>query len=248
MHFKSCAKINLALDILKKDESGFHQIQTIFYEYEDLYDEIEIEIADKIEVNCNWQISQNSAYQAAKLLQAEAGISLGARINITKNIPMGSGLGGAASNAATVLKALNQIWQLNFSREKLAAIGEKIGKDVPFFIYGGLALGTNHGEKIIPLSTNLKLDIKVLWPSIATSTQVAYETLDLQKCGQHVHQTEHLLTALKTNNHKLLLENIHNDFETLSLSESKDLKKKLYQMGAKKACLSGSGSAVFAIF
>lgn len=252
MQFKSYAKINLALDVLGKDETGFHQIRTIFYEYKNLYDEIRIEqtAGKDIIVDCNWPIPvpQNSCYLVAKLLKEKAKIDSGIRINIKKNIPMGSGLGGAASNAAIVLKTLNQLWQLNCDQEELAQIGAEIGKDVPFFIYGGVALGSNYGEKITPLSTKLGLKIKILWPPVATLTGDAYRALDLTKCGLQTSKTDQLLIALKNNDQKLLLKNIHNDFETLLDSKISPLYEELYAKRAKKVCLSGSGSAVFAIF
>lgn len=252
MQFKSYAKINLALDVLGKDETGFHQIRTIFYEYKDLYDEISIEqtAGKDIVVDCDWPIPvrENSCYRAAKLLKEKAKIDTGVHVNVKKNIPMGSGLGGAASNAALVLNRLNQLWQLNYNQEKLAQIGAEIGKDVSFFLYGGIALGSNYGEKITTLQTELKLEIKVLWPQTLTLTAEAYAALDLTKCGLQTSKTDQLLSALKNNDKKLLLENIHNDFETLLDSKISALYQEFYAKGAKKVCLSGSGSAVFAIF
>ena len=118
MFLKSPAKINLTLDILKKDPSGYHQIQTVFYEVPELFDEIEItDQAKDITIICHHPDvptdEKNTIYKTIKLLQNFTGIERGLKIKLKKNIPPGSGLGGGSSNAATVLKALNKTNFLN---------------------------------------------------------------------------------------------------------------------------------------
>ncbi len=259
MKVKSFAKVNLALDVLKKDATGYHQIKTIFYEYKDLFDEIEIEknLSGEIVFNCNKIFgTNNSCIKAAQILQKKYKIKNGANIYLTKNIPIGSGLGGASSNAAAVLKDLNKLWDLKLSVQELEEVAVEnaveIGMDTPFFIRGGIALGQHYGEKLTPINSDLKLDIKVLWPNIFASTKVSFESLDLSKCGLNSNSTQLLIDALEANNLASVLANLHNDFATLNnMPFSDEIKKsasKLQQMGAKKTLLCGSGSSVFGIF
>ncbi len=249
---KSPAKINLVLDVLKKDQTGYHQIQTVFYEFLNLSDEIKIEDIEKgIKISCNNPLvpldSTNTIWQAIVLLQSFLKKKRGIKITIKKNIPVGSGLGGGSSNAAATLMALNKLWRLKLSREKLMALGQQIGMDVPFFIKGGVAMGTHYGEKIELLSKKLILPLKVVTFDLAINTSLAYQNLDFKKCGKNRLKTSKLIAGIKSNNLSIIRENIHNDFETLVLAKypminqrKKDLEKKGFTVG-----LSGSGSSLF---
>src|SRR3989338_1183877 len=119
---QSPAKINLSLRILNRREDGYHNIFSLM-EKVSLFDELTFEkIPSGIEISCDnldMPLEKNLIYKAAKLLQQEANVSYGARHRVTKKIPMGAGLGGGSSNAATVLKGLNQLWGLNWPLEKL---------------------------------------------------------------------------------------------------------------------------------
>ncbi|MBU1767275.1 MAG: 4-(cytidine 5'-diphospho)-2-C-methyl-D-erythritol kinase, partial [Candidatus Omnitrophica bacterium] len=152
----SSAKVNLFLEVIGKRPDGYHNIETIFQEI-DLHDEILIRkkaeqgIDIKVSPSLNITKEDNIAYKAAKLIQQKAKKNnSGIEIFIEKRIPPGRGLGGGSSNAAAVLRGLNQLWQLNFSLEELADLGRQLGMDVPFFIYGGTCLGTQRGEVITP--------------------------------------------------------------------------------------------------
>ena len=224
---KSSAKINLCLDILKRLPSGWHEIQTIFYELKSLHDLIEIketQAKDELSTVFNPQkfknpptIQQkdNLAYKALKLLKKNYKIKKFANITIYKNIPLSSGLGGASSNAAAVLKGLNKLWKLKLGKKELAALAAKLGSDVPFFIYGGCALGTHYGEIIQPLKKiNLKLKIIEKSSNNPKKTKSAYQKLNLKNCAKNLEKTQKLLAAIKSGNKKEILKNIHNDFET----------------------------------
>ena len=150
-------------------------------------------------------------------------------IEIEKNIPIASGLGGGSSNGATVLKALNELLNLNLSIKELESLAAQIGMDAPFFIQGGLALGENFGEIITSLpevkglaftlvdssrnSKSLQDSKKIDGPS--DKTALAYASLDLSKCGKNIDKTVALIHAIKTNDSFAIHENLHNDFETL---------------------------------
>lgn len=208
MKIKSPAKINLALDILGKDESGYHVIQTVFHEI-NLHDIIEIEKIPKgIEIECtNKNVptdETNTVYKAVKLLGLD-----GFRIKITKNIPPKSGLGGGSSNAAAVLKALAP----DLKREELAKLAAKIGMDTPFFIYGGTALGTHFGEKITPLPKIKGLSIELDFHPNEISTKEAYSKIDLTLCGKNKDKTKEMIAAIRKGDTQKIIQNIHNDFQ-----------------------------------
>jgi 4-diphosphocytidyl-2-C-methyl-D-erythritol kinase len=205
VQYKSPAKINLALDILGLDSSGYHHIQTIFHEIP-LHDIIEIKKIKKgIEIECTDPSvptdQKNTAHKAIKLLGLD-----GYHIKITKNIPPGSGLGGGSSNAATILKALAP------NHENLEEIATKIGMDVPFFLSGGTALGKHFGEKITPLSRIEDLKIDIRFSENPTATKEAYANLDLAQCGKNTEKTEKMIAAIHSKNTPEIIKNIHNDF------------------------------------
>ena len=208
MKIKSPAKINLALDILGRDPSDYHFIQTIFHEI-DLHDVIEIKKIPKgIEIECTNQDiptdETNTVHKAVKLLGLD-----GFRIHITKNIPPKSGLGGGSSNAAAVLKALAP----DLGKEELAKLAAKIGMDTPFFIYGGTALGTHFGEKITPLPEIKDLNIELEFRSNGISTKETYSKIDLAQCGKNTQKTEEMLAAIRAGDPRKIIKNIHNDFQ-----------------------------------
>jgi len=264
---KSYPKINLALDILSKTDSGYHEIQTVFNLLPSPFDEISIELNNdvEIEISCNNPRvpldNTNTALKAAKFLQENAGIKRGAKINIQKNIPLMSGLGGGSSNAAEVLKALAQMWEIKCCADGthknpqcvLRIIADQIGMDCSFFFYGGTALGEHFGEKITPFPT-LPSEIKfeIIETGIEVSSRSAYEQVDVSECGHNKVKTERLIEAIHTQNSQAILDNIHNDFEEFvfathsRLSEIKA--RELLKNPQSKIILCGSGGALCRIY
>lgn len=165
-------------------------------------------------------------------------------IEIEKNIPIGSGLGGGSSNGAAVLKALNKLLNLKLPIKELESLAVQIGMDAPFFIRGGVAFGENFGELIthLPDVKDLSFQLfpvseltnKTTKPTNKTASQFA--SLDLKKCGKNLDKTTVLLQAIKTGNLNQIHKNLHNDFETL-------LEKPL----PKNHHLSGSGPSYFLV-
>ena len=140
LYLKSPAKINLYLKILKKRLDGFHEIDSAF-QLIDLYDEIEIINIDsnEIKIICDPSIikkEDNIVFKAVKALKEDYRIDKGVQISLKKNIPIGAGLGGGSSNAATVLLGLSKMWNLNISHQEMLKRGKNLGADVPFFING----------------------------------------------------------------------------------------------------------------
>lgn len=155
--YSAPAKLNLFLHVVGRRSDGYHLLQTVF-RFLDFSDQVKLVVRDDGNIKLNTPISgvpaeKNLCIQAAQLLQKESGVSLGVEISLEKSIPMGGGLGGGSSDAATTLLALNHLWNLNWSREKLMDIGLDLGADVPIFIFGENAFAEGIGEKLkaIPL-------------------------------------------------------------------------------------------------
>lgn len=152
----SPAKLNLFLHITRQREDGYHELQTAF-QFLDYCDSLQFEINDDPTISLLTPIAgvdneENLIVRAAKSLQQHANIKQGANIKLSKKLPMGGGLGGGSSNAATTLVALNQLWNTQLSSNELAQLGLKLGADVPVFIHGHAAWAEGVGEEITPIS------------------------------------------------------------------------------------------------
>lgn len=149
------AKINLFLHVNSKRDDGYHNIQSVF-QLLDIYDEITYSIRkdgkiNRVGGNFDIKLEDDLLIRSAKKIQKYSQCNLGVDISINKNIPIGSGLGGGSSNAATTLIALNKLWNLNLNKENIMNIGKKIGSDVPIFIYGKNAFAEGTGDILSPI-------------------------------------------------------------------------------------------------
>jgi len=173
----SFAKINWLLRILGRREDGFHELCTIFQTVS-LFDEITFEPGESVTLNCTDEMipsdESNLIVQAALLLQNEFDVKTGAKIHLEKRIPAPGGLGGGSSNAAIALIGLATLWDLEIGFEKLVEIGARLGSDVPFFLYGGTAMGTGRGEEIFPLQDLDEKLLLIATPQINVSTSDAF--------------------------------------------------------------------------
>ena len=252
--FISNAKINLGLKILNKRPDNYHNIHSLFIEI-NLSDELSFIPNENhklfIEGNCPSQFpldEKNLITKAYKLMHSHLHSNKSNYlIKIKKNIPIGSGLGGGSSNAATTLKALNELWDLNFSNKKLEELGLSLGADVPFFIKGKFQLVEGLGEKLSPQKIDFLLDLYILLiiPPIHISTATAYAKLNKYLHTNHDHSK--FPPVSKPVNWQLF----ENDFENMigkTYPEIRKLKKVLYDLGAIYSGLSGSGSAMFGVF
>ena len=225
----SCAKINLDLKILERQTNGLHEIQSNM-QFIDLSDEIIIDLnASCYQLDVDGEIdcseADNLVTKAHRALQNEVNQDLPCKIMIKKNIPLQSGLGGGSSNSATVLLALNKLFRLTLTLEKLIKIGLKLGSDIPFFIRGqsGLVFGT--GELFKPKTYPLK-DFSLLVPDMKSSTKDLFNTLDEQKNS--------------------LRHSSVNNFESVFFRKYELIKSTLDNLDIKNTIfLSGTGSTVF---
>ena len=176
------AKLNLFLHITGRRDDGYHNLETLF-QLLDVGDELRfnLRLDGVIKLNCNNSElinEQNLVLRAARLLQQHSGCVLGCDIYLDKQLPMGGGLGGGSSDAATTLLGLNKLWQLNLSIDVLAGLGLKLGADVPLFVRGFTAFAQGIGEKLQPISLDEKVYL-VVTPHCHISTAEVFQHPDL---------------------------------------------------------------------
>ena len=182
--YSAPAKLNLFLHVVGRRSDGYHLLQTVF-RFLDFSDQVSLTIRDDSKIQLNTPIigvpaEKNLCVQAARLLQKESGTSLGVEISLEKFIPMGGGLGGGSSDAATTLLALNRLWDLNWSREELMELGLNLGADVPVFIFGENAFAEGIGEKLKPIKL-LPAWYLVLTPPVHVSTADIFASKELTR-------------------------------------------------------------------
>lgn len=250
MVLTSFAKLNLYLEVLNIRKDGYHNIRTIF-ERISLCDKIILKARQdsKIKISCRSkdvpQDNTNLTYRAAKLLQEKFGLDKGVEIRIIKRIPVGAGLGGGSSNAASVLLGLNKLWKLKLKRERLVPLAKEIGADVPFFIYNTpIALGCGRGDIIRPLKElkNRRFWHVLVVPKINVSTPFIYKQWDKEGAGL----TKPKYSVKITN----LPGSLFNSLEAVTsrlYPEVEEIKEQFRDSGLKKILMSGSGPAVFAL-
>jgi 4-diphosphocytidyl-2-C-methyl-D-erythritol kinase len=254
MLIKAYAKINLSLDVIGKREDGYHMLKMLMQTI-DLYDIININKATKgINITSNKAYlptdDRNLCYKAAKLFMEKYEIADGIDINIKKNIPVAAGLAGGSTDAAAVLKAMRDIYEVNVSNEQLMDLALKIGADVPYCIIGGTALCEGIGEKITKLNSFDNHILVVIKPPFGVSTKEVYQNLDISKIYKHP-DTEYLVKAIEENDLDNVCKNMKNILENVTLRKHgilKDIKNSMLKYGALGAMMSGSGPTVFAFF
>ena len=234
----SPAKLNLFLHITGRRDDGYHELQTIF-QLIDLSDWLEFTQTDDLQISIDGlnsvDLEQNLIYKATQILKTYAKQPTGLKITIEKNIPMGAGLGGGSSDAATTLIVVNQLWQCGLSIEQLAELGVKLGADVPIFVYGRNAWAEGIGEHLIFIDLEQKKYI-VLKPDCFISTQLLFSQKTLTRNTKTSTFCAYQLTPF----------NFGNNFEPLARSlypEVNEAMQYLDQFGIAK--LTGTGACVF---
>lgn len=256
LFLKTPAKINLGLSILFKRDDGYHELETLF-QMVGLYDEMEMEnLASGIELHCDHpgipNDESNLVWQAARLLQETfpGRVKSGARIKLTKAIPVGAGLGGGSGNAAGALMGLNTLWDLGLTRRDLQELAPKLGADVAFFLSSPCALGRGRGERLTPIRPAKKFHVILIYPRFPVAASWAYENLNLKltKTQNNISILEKFLAQSDISH---VGASLHNDLEPVVIKrfpEIQALKDQLRASGAEGTLMSGSGSAVFGIF
>jgi len=238
--FSSPAKLNLFLHIVGQKENGYHELETVF-QFLDYGDSLIIEPTKKPAIELVDNIAgvakeDNLIYKAAKLLQTTHKVERGAKIGIKKILPMGGGLGGGSSNAATVLCALNLLWDLNLSNQQLQTLGVQLGADVPIFIYGLSAFAKGIGEQLAAVEPETPWYL-ISKPNVSISTKDVFTAKALKR------DTDKIISLSDD------LDNYHNDCQSYVINhypEVANLLAWLIEYAPSK--MTGTGACIFSRF
>jgi 4-diphosphocytidyl-2-C-methyl-D-erythritol kinase len=253
---RAYAKINLTLDVLGRRADGYHELATVMQTV-DLYDTICLAEStdEEVHLHCDrpeLNSAENLVVRAAQLVRQRLGIKRGIVLELRKCVPMAAGLGGGSSDAAAVLLALQNWWQLQLSATDLLEMAASLGSDVPFFLTGGLALCEGRGERVQALAPRWPSALRwlvLVKPAIAISTAAVFGSLPASDysdgaCSRKV--CEALEKGLE-----LRAEDLHNDLERGVLERYPEVaraRNDLFKTGAELVRLSGSGPTLFAPF
>jgi 4-diphosphocytidyl-2-C-methyl-D-erythritol kinase len=247
---QSPSKINIGLNIVETREDGYHNLETLFYPLL-LCDEINFEKSNIFNIKSNSDefnsLKSNLINTAKVYLENLTKKKLNVKIDVKKNIPIGGGLGGGSSNAATTLKALNMIFDLDLGLRQLNEIGLSLGSDAPYFLNPVPSLAKSRGELLSPIYFSISYPIVLVNPGIHISTKWAFENITPTNPEYRLNE----IFRAKKINIKKLKKYVSNDFEYVVFKEYpevKILKEKLYELGADFALMTGTGSSVFGIF
>jgi len=247
------AKINLTLEVLSRRTDGFHEVRSVIQTI-NLYDRLDLQSGKKLVVKCDhsdWLSEKSLVPRAASLLKETSGCSQGATIEISKRIPLLSGLAGDSSDAAAVLVGLNKLWGLALSSGELARLASQLGSDVAFFLFGGTALVQGRGELVSPLPPLPHMWVVLLVPAIprfAGKTGQLYATLD--KSHYTDGQMAEKLVVLLTKGGDVAPANLFNVFESIAYDSFKgldDYRQRFIKAGADSVHLAGSGPTLFTV-
>ena len=253
----SCAKLNLDLRVLHKRRDGYHELRTVFQTIS-LQDTLSVEFErnkkTQIELTSSVEIADNLVVRAAKLVLDHLKINATVRFTLRKRIPMGAGMGGGSSNAAAVLLALPALAGKPIHQRDWIRLAEALGSDVPFFLFGGTAVGLGRGTELYPMPDQPPRSVVVVHTGIHVSTAEAYRALKRTELTSE--PDSHILREFQTVAWTLAATNLgclqlKNDFEAPVFKSHQDLGsalRKLRRLGANPALMTGSGSALFGIF
>ncbi|SDZ66471.1 4-diphosphocytidyl-2-C-methyl-D-erythritol kinase [Evansella caseinilytica] len=250
---KAPAKINLTLDVTGKRQDGYHDVEMIMTTV-DLADRIHLTPLDEnriaIEVTKGYVPSNenNLAYQAVQALKKRTGIRRGVSIFIDKQIPVSAGLAGGSTDAAAVLRGLNDIWELGLTLEELADVGLEIGSDVPFCVHGGTAIARGRGEKLEFLPAPPPCWVVMVKPQMGVSTKEIYGRLKLSDIKHP--DTKGMVEAIVNHDFAGICQRLENVMESVTFQihpEVKTIKERMVAFGSDGVVMSGSGPTIFGL-
>ena len=251
---KAPAKINLLLDVLRKREDGYHDVEMVMTMV-DLADRLEMEELPRDTIIISSQAGyipldeKNLAFQAAKLIKERYEVKQGVYIHLDKKIPVAAGLAGGSSDAAATLRGLNRLWRLGISDEELQRLGAELGSDVPFCVTGGTAIARGRGEKLETIENPPQCWVVLAKPPINVSTADVYGRLRAQHIQEHP-SLARMLQAIQGQDFHTLCESLGNVLEDVTLPmhpEVQQLKEAMEKLGAEGVLMSGSGPTVFGL-
>jgi 4-diphosphocytidyl-2-C-methyl-D-erythritol kinase len=248
------AKVNLVLEVLNKRNDGYHEVRSLMQAI-NFCDLLRIETAYELSFECNisnLQTPDNLVMKAAELLRTTFGCKRGAKIQLEKKIPSGTGLGGGSSDAAIALLALNRLWNLHVKLPDLLRLGAQLGSDVPFFLHRGMALVKGRGEQVIPLPS-----VPIPWfvvllpalPEMPGKTKNLYARLK-ERHFTHGQYTSDVMQSWSID-YRIDPGKLFNVFDEVAFDvfpELEDYWLKFKEAGADNIHLAGSGPSIFAPF
>ncbi len=253
---KARAKVNLALDVCRRLENGYHEVRMVMQTV-DIYDELEFKKRDApdiiLSVNSRdylGDLENNLIFRAAKLMRQRYGIQQGIEIKLKKNIPVAAGMAGGSTDAASTMTAMNEMFDLALTRQQLMDAALELGADIPFCILGGTALAEGIGEKLTPLPPPPEVSLLIVKPPIMVSTKHVYESLHVDTLGKHP-DIDGMVAALRQGDIKGIASRMENVMETVTEKDYPiitDIKRMMLGNGAVNAVMSGSGPSIFGIF
>ncbi len=249
LHLESHAKVNLRLEILKRREDGYHELRTVFQKIS-LHDTLHFSLRKEkgISITADHPSlplgKENLVYKAVQSMLRVCEYRGGVEVKIEKKIPLGAGLGGGSSNAATTLMALDRLLEMNLPQKELMKMGLGIGADVPFFFLKSAAIGSGIGERL------KKEELPNLWyvliyPNFEVSTRWAYRHFVLTNRQFRINLHKFLRTPEGVS--RILLNHLE-DVVSRRYPQIGLMKKKLLSAGAMGALMTGSGPTVFGLF
>ncbi|MCC5894280.1 MAG: 4-(cytidine 5'-diphospho)-2-C-methyl-D-erythritol kinase [Alkalibacterium sp.] len=249
---KAPAKINVCVNVLRKRSDGFHEMEMIMTPI-DLSDRLSFTLqSSEITLDSNSSFmplnEKNIVYQAAVLLKKTFKVDQGAHIFIEKNIPIAAGLGGGSSDAAAALRALNRLWELNVPIDRLAELGEQIGSDVPFCVYGQTAYVTGRGEKVDLTAPFPHAWVIVVKPPKGISSWTVFKDLTIPDLP--VYNISEMKKAIEESDYDKIIFYAGNALEQKAMTQHpkiSDLKEKMMEFGADAALMSGTGPTVYGL-
>lgn len=267
---KAYAKVNLALDVLRRREDGYHDVRMIMQNL-DIYDELELTVEEgwtrlddsmlseseksyEIVLTTNREDiptdNRNLVYKAIEMMFDRFGISASIKVNLIKNIPVEAGMAGGSTDCAAALRAVNELFDLRLSLQELMDIGVKLGADVPYCVMAKTALSEGIGEVLTPIDTLDDCIVLVVKPPVNVSTKMVYTNLKANELEHHP-DIDGMITALKNSDLLGVADRMENVLETVTTKlypEIEVIKSAMRDNGALNSIMSGSGPTVFGLF
>ncbi|MDO9575530.1 MAG: 4-(cytidine 5'-diphospho)-2-C-methyl-D-erythritol kinase [bacterium] len=251
LSLRAHAKVNFGLSVRERRKDGYHNIESVFQKI-DLYDEIHIEKTESetiFDTNSLPYEENNICHRVIERFLDLSNVEGGVRVHLQKNIWLGSGLGGASSDAATLLQGLNRMYEYPLEKDALFEIATSLGSDVPFFLNGNTAIVGGRGDIILPLHIQLPLYLVLVYPGFEIKTEWAYRAIDEGKTGERK-GVESVVKSLEEGDIDGFASALFNDFEKVVFKKYPviaEIKEKLLRSGCIGTSLSGSGSVIYGI-
>lgn len=252
MKIKAHAKINLALDVIRKREDGYHELEMIMVPIM-LHDLLYVDIINEgISINSNSKVmptdERNIMYKVAKIIIDEYQLKKGIEIYVHKHIPTQAGLAGGSTDGAAIIKAMNTLFDLQMSQDKMIEIGKRVGADIPFCIYEKKAFVQGIGEKLEFINEPFEAKLLLVKPKKGLSTKKIFSNVKIDIDNKQSCQI--MKKAMEEQYYQGVIDSLHNELEDpaiTSVPEIQNIKDTMITLGFDGAMMSGSGSCVFGI-